>query len=149
MSHIRHGISLYKQIDCLLNHSIRLTSKKTSKPATDPFVKGIHWWPVDCAHKGPVTREVFPCDAFVVEYAGCPLVNRYFTIFLWCTLKRKCLHFDEIIITGCTGSCQNDNFQCSQWWKFRQNDDIFVSVSRAPPFSKRDNILIAIILLPS
>ena len=44
------------------------------------------------------------------------------------TLKRKCLHFDEIFITGCTGSCQNDNFQCSQWLKFRQNDDIFVSV---------------------
>ena len=43
-------------------------------------------------------------------------------------LKRKCLHFDEIFIIGCTESCQNDNFQCSQWWKFRQNDDIFVSV---------------------
>ena len=43
------------------------------------------------------------------------------------TLKLECLHFDEIFITGCTGSCQNDNFQCSQWWKFRQND-IFVSV---------------------
>ena len=45
-----------------------------------------------------------------------------------CILKRKSLHFDEMFITGCTGSCQNDNFQCSQWWKFRQNDDIFVSV---------------------
>ena len=44
------------------------------------------------------------------------------------SLKRKCRHFDEILITGCTGSCQNDNFQCSQWLKFRQNDDIFVSV---------------------
>ena len=44
------------------------------------------------------------------------------------SLKRKSLHFDEMFITGCTGSCQNDNFQCSQWWKFRQNDDIFVSV---------------------
>ena len=45
------------------------------------------------------------------------------------TLKRKCHHFDEIFITGCTGSCQNDNnFQCSQWWKFCQNDKIFVSV---------------------
>ena len=43
------------------------------------------------------------------------------------SLKRKCLHFDEIFITGCTESCQNDNFQCSQWWKFHQND-IFVSV---------------------
>ena len=44
------------------------------------------------------------------------------------SLKRKYCHFDEIFITGCTGSCQNDNFQCSQWWKFRQNGDIFVSV---------------------
>ena len=47
---------------------------------------------------------------------------------LFSTLKRKCRHFDEIFITGCTGSCQNDNFQCSQWWKFRQNEDISVSV---------------------
>ena len=46
------------------------------------------------------------------------------------TLKRKCCYFDEIFITGCIESCQNDNFQCSQWWKFRQND-IFVSV-RSP-----------------
>ena len=50
------------------------------------------------------------------------------------TLKRKCLHFDEIFITGCTESCQNE---CSQWWKFHQNDDIFVSVYvvlMLPPF---------------
>ena len=44
------------------------------------------------------------------------------------SLKRKCRHFDEIFITGCTGSCQFDNFQCSQWWKFHQNEDISVSV---------------------
>ena len=40
--------------------------------------------------------------------------------------KQKC-HFNEILITGCTGSCNFDNFQCSQWWKFNQND-ISVSV---------------------
>ena len=44
-------------------------------------------------------------------------------------LKQKCRHFDEILITGCTESCHFDNFQCSQWLKFRQNDDIFVSVT--------------------
>ena len=32
------------------------------------------------------------------------------------------VHFDEMFITGCTGRFQNDNFQCSQWWRFRQND---------------------------
>ena len=44
------------------------------------------------------------------------------------TLKRKCCHFDEIFVIGCTESYQNDNFECSQWWKFRQNDDISLSV---------------------
>ena len=43
-------------------------------------------------------------------------------------LKQKCRHFDEIFITGCTESCQNDNFRCSQWLKFHQNDNISVSV---------------------
>ena len=47
-------------------------------------------------------------------------------------LKRKCCHFDEIFITGCTGSCQNDNFQCSQWWKFHQDNNISVSVDPSP-----------------
>ena len=42
------------------------------------------------------------------------------------SLKWKCLHFDEIFITGYTGSCQNDNFQCSQWWKFHQNINTFI-----------------------
>ena len=47
---------------------------------------------------------------------------------LWqLTLKWKCLHFDEICITGYTGSCQYDNFQCTQWWKFRQIGDTSIS----------------------
>ena len=44
------------------------------------------------------------------------------------TLKQKWRHFDEIFITGCTGSCHFDNFQCSQWWTFHQNEDFSVSV---------------------
>ena len=44
-----------------------------------------------------------------------------------CMLKWKC-HFDEIFITGCTRSCQNDNFWCSQWWKFHQNENISISL---------------------
>ena len=56
-------------------------------------------------------------------------IKIYFPRLQWAvTLKRKCRHFDEILITGCTGSCHFDNFQCSQWWKFHQNEDISVSV---------------------
>ena len=43
------------------------------------------------------------------------------------TLRWKC-HFDEIFITGCTGRWHFDNFCCSQWWKFCQND-ISISVA--------------------
>ena len=65
------------------------------------------------------------------------------------SLKRKCRHFDEILITGCTGSCHFDNFQCNQWWKFHQNEDISVSVfimfmpanRSAVPVITRENFL--------
>ena len=42
------------------------------------------------------------------------------------TLKRKCRHFDEIFVTGCTGRCHFDNVQCCPWLKFRQNVNVFV-----------------------
>ena len=39
-------------------------------------------------------------------------------------LKRKCRYFDQIFVTGCTGSCQNNNFLyrqqfSSKWRHFR------------------------------
>ena len=45
----------------------------------------------------------------------------------WSFTEKKCHHFDEIFIIDSTGSCQNDNFRCSQRWKFHQNDNIFTS----------------------
>ena len=50
---------------------------------------------------------------YILNYGICFILLKHHA------LKRKC-HFDKIFITGCTESCQNDNFQCSQWWKFRQ-----------------------------
>ena len=39
--------------------------------------------------------------------------------------KQKC-HSDNIF--DYTEHCRSDSFQCSQWWKFCQNDDMAVSV---------------------
>ena len=36
-------------------------------------------------------------------------------------LKQKYYHVDEIFVSGCTGSCQFDNFQYSHWQKFHQH----------------------------
>ena len=103
---------------------------------------------------GSKTPHCVKCTVLVVErfatvwsflahrvVSGIHLTNlRYHGILLklsWRTLERKCIHFDEIFITGCTGSCQNsDNFQRRQWLKFRQNDDIF-SVFRLAYLTKR------------
>ena len=38
--------------------------------------------------------------------------------------------FDDIFVARCIGYYQNDNFLCSQWWKFHQNG-ISVSVPQA------------------
>ena len=32
------------------------------------FVRGIHMWPVDSSHKGPVTRKMFPFDDAIIPY---------------------------------------------------------------------------------
>ena len=44
------------------------------------------------------------------------------------SLKQKCRHFDKIFVIGCTGSCQNDKFRWSQCRKFRQSDNIPLSM---------------------
>ena len=48
----------------------------------------------------------------------------FFAVYI--SLKRKSCHFDDIVITGCTDSCQNDNSRLSQWRKCRQNDNLSV-----------------------
>ena len=35
---------------------------KHKSSASVAFVRGIHQWPVNCPHKGPVTRKMFPFD---------------------------------------------------------------------------------------
>ena len=48
---------------------------------------------------------------------------------------RRGVHFDNIPITGCTVTCQNDNFRCSLWWKFHKRDNISVSIVKNPVLS--------------
>ena len=42
-------------------------------PASLAFVRGIHWWPVNSPHKGPVTRKMFPFDDVIMVIAPVPL----------------------------------------------------------------------------
>ena len=44
--------------------------RKHQSSASLAFVRGIHRWPVNSPHKGPVTRKMFPFDDVIVPSHG-------------------------------------------------------------------------------
>ena len=56
----RDGVSNHQRLDCLLK-------EKNQNSALLAFVRGIHRWPVDSLHKGPVTRKMFPFDDVIMN----------------------------------------------------------------------------------
>ena len=63
----RDGVSNRRPLDCLHDRLFRRRSKKTSKiRVTGLCVRGIHRWPVNSPHKGPVTRKLFLFDDVIM-----------------------------------------------------------------------------------
>ena len=90
----------------------------------------IHWWFHVTALVAVQMYIRLSCQIFeLVIQAQWASNSESISILSCCHAfsQRKCHHF-EIFITACTGSCHFDNFQCSQWKKIHQNDDIFTSV---------------------
>ena len=54
--------------------------RKYRSSASLVFVRGIHRWPVDSHHKGPVTRKMFPFDD-VIMIPGLPVPSLPVAIF--------------------------------------------------------------------
>ena len=50
--------------------------RKHQSPASLAFVRGIHRWPVNSPHKGPVTRKMYPSDD-VIMIMGIPMLERW------------------------------------------------------------------------
>ena len=75
------------------------------------------WYPLECLYYQHVPVSFSPS-----HYSWVKLILH----LGWYALKQK-FHFDDICITDYNESCQNDNILYTQWWKFRQNDDIAVS----------------------
>ena len=67
----RHAVSNRWRLECLLNRLFRRTSKKGSKLCATGLCGGIHRWPVDSPHKGPVTRKMFPFDDVIMLRCMC------------------------------------------------------------------------------
>ena len=46
--------------------------RKNQSFASQAFVCGIHRWPMNSLHKGPVTRKMFPFDDVIMFFLTCP-----------------------------------------------------------------------------
>ena len=42
--------------------------RKHQSSTSQAFVLGIHWWPVNCPHKWPVTWKMFPFNDVIMGY---------------------------------------------------------------------------------
>ena len=71
--HWRHngcdGVSNHQPHDCFTQAFIQTQIKKHQSSASLAFVRGIHWWPVNSPHKGPVRRKTFPFDDVIMTYS--------------------------------------------------------------------------------
>ena len=76
--------------------------RKHQSSASWGFVRGIHRWPVNSPHKGPVTRKRFPFDDVIMilrlEQNG--KFRKYFRVYLF---EMKCSCFDLTCYGFCSG----------------------------------------------
>ena len=63
-----NGVSNHQPHDCLLNRLFKRRSKKISKLCVTGLCEGIHRWPGNSPHKGPVTRKILPFDDVIMVY---------------------------------------------------------------------------------
>ena len=63
------GVSNHQPHDCLLNRHSGADRRKDQSSASLAFVRGIHRWPVNSPHKGPITRKKLPFDDVIMGVA--------------------------------------------------------------------------------
>ena len=64
----RYGVSDHQSQHCLLNRLFRRDQRKHQSSASLAFMRGIHRWPVNSPHKGPLTRKMFPFDDVIMHW---------------------------------------------------------------------------------
>ena len=70
----RSSVLNHWRIDCFLTRIPGVDQRKRQSSASLAFVKGIHRWPVNSPHKGPVTRKMFPFHDAIIQFmtVACP-----------------------------------------------------------------------------
>ena len=76
------SISIQQPHDCLFNRLYRPYQRKHQNSMTLAFVRGIHRWPVNSWHKGPVIWKMFPFNDVIMITMPVTVCG------VWCTLGR-------------------------------------------------------------
>ena len=85
-----------------------IDQRKHQSSASLAFVRGIHRWPMNSPHKGPVTRKMFPFDDFIMVCSGAEAMI---------TLKTKSCHNAHFAVTGDSTGCHNNTLWYHRWWQ--------------------------------
>ena len=67
----RDSVSNHQPHGCLLKLYSGTDERKHQSCASLASVRGIHRWPVNSPHKGPVTRKMFPFDDVIMLEGEC------------------------------------------------------------------------------
>ena len=100
--------------------------RKHQRSASLAFVRGIHRWPVNSLHKGPVTRKVFPFDDVIMITDS--------------AIFRRCDCYSLILSqTCCLGlrHGQRTNKFHSLMWKWSHNHNLHLLLSRCISIGNR------------
>ena len=82
-NHTSVGEATLKHYSNVIMGLFRGRSNKSQSSASLDFVRGIHRWPVNSPHKGPVTRKMFPFDDVIMRICRNKLnksVNKHTTV---------------------------------------------------------------------
>ena len=72
----RNSISNHQPHDCLFNCLFKVQIKENLKSYVSlAFEQGIHRWPMNSLHKGPVTQKMFPFDDVIMGTSFCDMLR--------------------------------------------------------------------------
>ena len=129
--------------------------RRHQSPASLAFVPGIHRWPVNSPHKGPVTRKMFPFDDVIMQSSKlhCPYpLHKKIEALVWASLSKvfATLDYFNAILLLWTGN-ESGNV-CNQvrtspfpekcwglqnsWWRFPCHWAFFRGIFRWIPLTK-------------
>ena len=106
--------------------------RKHQRSASLAFVRGIHRWPANCPHKGPVTRKMFPFDDVIMcIYCGMYYIRPLtinFNVQKWLWIMKLLFTLSEIPLSTYTATDKFNvrglpvytciNGLCYHWWKW-------------------------------